>query len=93
MTLETLDVALDLLLLPLVIFGIALVLRIHLSTGVVGGTVARVRRIVSSTERLEAAREAIGGLEEIHEQAITELERRLKALEAHLGHPQSKTDN
>ena len=49
MTIETLDVALDLLLLSLLIFGVTLVLRIHLATGVVGGAVARVvRRIVSS---------------------------------------------
>jgi hypothetical protein len=47
---------------------------------------------VRSTERLEAAREAIDALEEIHEQAIVALERRLKAVEARLGH-QSKTDN
>jgi hypothetical protein len=95
MTIETLDVALDLLLLSLLIFGVTLVLRIHLATGLVGGAVARVvRRIVSSTERLEAAREAIDTLnEEIHQQAIAAIERRLKALEGHLGKHQSKTEN
>ena len=71
MTIETLDVALDLLLLSLLIFAVALVLRIDLTTGVIGGAVARiVRRTVRSTERLQAAREAIDALEEIHEQAI-----------------------
>ena len=40
MTIETLDVALDLLVLSLLIFGVALVLRIHLTTGVIGGAVA-----------------------------------------------------
>jgi hypothetical protein len=87
MTIETLDVALDLLLLSLLIFGVTLVLRIHLATGVVGGAVARVvRGMVRSTERLEAAREAIDALnEEIHEPAIAAIERRLKALEAHWG--------
>jgi outer membrane lipopolysaccharide assembly protein LptE/RlpB len=94
MTIETLDAALDLLLLSLLIFGVALVLRIHLATGVAGGAVARVvRRIVSSTERLEAASEAIDTLhEEMHEQAIAAIDRRLKALEDHLGNHQSKTD-
>jgi hypothetical protein len=93
MTIETLDVALDLLLLSLLIFGVALVLRIHLTTGVIGGAVARiVRRTVRSTERLQTAREAVDALEGIHEQAIVALERRLKAVEARLGH-QSKTDN
>jgi hypothetical protein len=94
MTIETLDVALDLLLLSLLIFGVTLLLRIHLRTGVVGGAVARiVGRFVRSTERLETAREAIDALEEIHEQAIAALERRLQVVEAHLGHHQSKTDN
>jgi hypothetical protein len=83
MELEQIDITLDLLVLVLAATGVMLVWRIHRMIGAVRDVIATlVRDIERSNGRLEEARDKIDSLnEEIQRQALTGIERRLKALE------------
>ena len=74
-----LDVALDLIILALVVFGVTLVWRIYRATAAIIGL---VRRIDGSTAELDGARAQADALnDEIHRKSIEALEERIKALE------------